>query len=394
MKIKTLSLVSFAFLVQGCSHLGPESNFLGGGRVTTASPNGLFEASFEKFGDEQLLQLIDPRNLGSLKPNELRNFSKKKRHERIIYLRKAFHNANTIYGAPETNTAKAHRSQIQDRIMAASEQRCNLYETYLKRLSSINNGIFGVLTTSLGGAGAIVGSESAARLLSGLAGISSGTRAELNQAIFESVATSVIVPAIRVRRREMRVEILPRRKESLVSYTVEAAVADAIRYHGACSMDSGIGQAQRSLQSFEDIGVERFRQIQQQQSAARSASMSFELGPISSLTLAERAVSDLTLKVTGEFAEAVRGLENSQSALKGELDKLSADLSKTGEIGSRAAEIDSELQQLVVEYASSFGVDRSSAFTRLQGQQLVAREFEAGLLARAVDFRRRLAAVQ
>ncbi|MCP5242923.1 MAG: hypothetical protein H6940_05740 [Burkholderiales bacterium] len=54
----------------------------------------------------------------------------------------------------------------------------------------------GTLTTALGGAGAIVTGAEAARILAGLAGIASGTRAELNQAIFESVATSVIVPAI------------------------------------------------------------------------------------------------------------------------------------------------------------------------------------------------------
>ena len=41
-------------------------------------------------------------------------------------------------------------------MIAASNQRCNLYMTYLKRVSVYTNGLFGSLTTILGGAGAIV----------------------------------------------------------------------------------------------------------------------------------------------------------------------------------------------------------------------------------------------
>jgi hypothetical protein len=164
----------------GCSMIDPEMNPLGGGRVTTASANQIFDGGFEGFTDEQLLRLLDPEN----KANLPAKYSELSETDKIQYLRSAFRKANqeSVYGA-------AHRSQVQDRLIAASNQRCNLYTTYLKRVSTFTNGIFGTLTTVLGGAGAIVTGENAARALSGLAGISSGTRAELNQAIFESVAT-------------------------------------------------------------------------------------------------------------------------------------------------------------------------------------------------------------
>ena len=146
----------------------------------------------------------------------------------------------------------AHRAQIQDRLIAASNQRCNLYKTYLKRINTYQNGIFGTLTTILGGAGAIVTGADSSRILSGLAGISSGTRAEPNQAIFESISTSIIIPGIEKTRAEILADIMTKRGKKLSEYTIEGAMADAIKYHGACSMDMGISYAQKSIQSFDD----------------------------------------------------------------------------------------------------------------------------------------------
>ena len=233
-----LLLVVMAITTPGCSTIDPETNPLGGGRVTIASANQIFDPGFEGFTDEQLLRLLDPENKADLSGN----YSNLSESAKIEYLRKAFRKANqeTVYGL-------AHRSQIQDRLVAASNQRCNLYTTYLKRLSTFTNGIFGTLTTILGGAGAIVTGENAARALSGLAGISSGTRAELNQAIFESVATSVIVPGIQQRRADLLKELMDKRSKTLTEYTIEGAIADAIMYHGACSLDAGIAYAQKSI---------------------------------------------------------------------------------------------------------------------------------------------------
>jgi len=136
--------------------------------------------------------------------------------------------------------------------------------TYLKRINTYTNGIFGTLTTVLGGAGAIVTGENTARLLSGLAGISSGTRAELSQAIFESVATSVIVPGITKSREEfLKAVKLESSKEEITSHPIEWAVAMGIAYHGLCSMDTGIAYAQKSMQSYDDIGVKKFLEIQE-----------------------------------------------------------------------------------------------------------------------------------
>lgn len=239
-------------MISACSTMGPESNLFGDHRVTTASPNQMFDRGFEEFDDDRLFRLLDPGN-----PIDFQSLTGDKR---ISELSKAFLTANTD---TPPGTAKARRNQILNHLIAASNQRCNLYMTYLKRINTYTNGIFGTLTTVLGGAGAIVTGENTARLLSGLAGISSGTRAELNQAIFESVATSVIVPGITKSREAFlkEVESTLDADKDIQKRPIEWAVATGIAYHGLCSMDTGIAYAQKSMQSYGNIGVTQFLEI-------------------------------------------------------------------------------------------------------------------------------------
>lgn len=254
-----LLLVLIGFAISGCASIcasiGPENGLFGGGRVTTAAANQIFDPGFEGITDEQLVQLLDPKpppapddKAPVTAQDTAPDFEKLNNSAKIATLRMAFKTANRV------EDATARRSQIQDRLIAASNQRCNLYTTYLKRVNTYENGIFGTLTTVLGGAGAIVTGETAARTLSGLAGISSGTRAELNQAIFESIATSIIIPGIQSTRKNFLKEIMvKRKKESIEIYTIEGAIADAITYHGYCSMDTGISFAQKSIQTTDNI---------------------------------------------------------------------------------------------------------------------------------------------
>nr|VFJ97599.1 MAG: hypothetical protein BECKLFY1418A_GA0070994_107111 [Candidatus Kentron sp. LFY] len=139
--------------------------------------------------------------------------------------------------------------------MAASEQRCNVYKIYLKRLHGKGNFYTGSLATILGGAGAIVTGVDGARILSGLAGITSGVRAEFNQAVFVNLAIPVITKGIESRRNDIRQKIKTERGNDLTSYTVEAAIGDAIRYHGACSIIAGLEQAEDAIQELDNPGL-------------------------------------------------------------------------------------------------------------------------------------------
>lgn len=374
-----LFLALTGLVATGCASLGPETSLFGGKRVTTASANQVFDADFEEFNDERLLQLLDPENKVAFNGQ----FSNLGESDKIKYLRQAFRKANT-----ENEYGVSHRAQIQDRLIAASNQRCNLYTTYLKRVSTYTNGIFGTLTTILGGAGAIVTGENSARLLSGLAGISSGTRAEFNQAIFESVATSVIIPGIQKSRNEFHKEILKKRKNTLEDYTIEGAIADAITYHGYCSMDTGIAYAQKSIQSYDDIGIKRFNELQRELGVARSPSELFTIGPLASLVVSEKVLDDFKGQLN-EYKARVNKLDRTileQNALNVRYNDLVNEVSDNGNLRKEAQELDNELKTAIFNFASASGASKSDSFSLLESQQIKARNYAKKIEAKNTEF--------
>lgn len=363
-----LLLVLIGCSILGCAHIGPEKSLFGDDRVTTAAANQMFDPGFEGFTDEQLFKLLDPKNKTGLPDNK--EFSTLSNSQKIEYLNKAFWEANNN---DEYKKDTARRSQIQDRLIAASDQRCNVYATYIKRINTYQNGIFGTLTTMLGGAGAIVTGENSARLLSGLAGISSGTRAELNQAIFESITTSIIIPGIQKTRIDFLKEILNKRSKPLTEYTIEGAIADAITYHGFCSMDTGISYAQKSIQSYSDIGVKRFNEIQSELGIARSASESFTIGPLTSLVVCEKVLNDFAKKLV-EYKEKTDQSKQEQRPLIDNMDSLAASV-KDGDLRKEASKFDDDLKVAMFNFASTTGAEKSINFSLLDEQQLKARDF-------------------
>jgi len=376
-KFLSLLLVAGSFACGCSSMIDPETNMFGGGRVTTASANQMFDKDFESFSDEQLLRLLDPES----PPKSPAKFSDLTPSEKLEYLRRAFFSANQKANKDEANGGygRGFRSQIQDRLIAASNQRCNIYMTYLKRISTFNNAIFGTLSTVFGGAGAIVTGQAAARALSGLAGISSGTRAELNQAIFESVATSVIVPGFQQKRADLLKEMSGKRKLDVAEYTVEGAVADAINYHGACSLDAGIAYAQKSIVAYEDIGIKRFVAVQEQVGIARATLESFT-APIGAAVVATKVLDDFVKKIPEYRGKA----DKSQTELLAMLNSLE-ESAKTGALRKEAADLDQDFKDKMLAYAAATGPDKSDSLTVLDAQQSQARGFARKLDARSTE---------
>jgi hypothetical protein len=103
------------------------------------------------------------------------------------------------------------RNRIQDRIIAASNQRCHAFAVNLMRNSSMTNFALGSVATGLAGAGAIFTPSSTVRGLSGAASILSGVRAEYNQDFLQNQTVDVILAGIEVRRRRLRHEMEVRR---------------------------------------------------------------------------------------------------------------------------------------------------------------------------------------
>jgi len=229
--------LGFVFVLGGCGTTQPiVGPLLSTGYTNTSGAHQFFdEDTFEKIDLPTLLDPERKRQQLDVGSSEL---------ERAF---RAFH----MYGS----NPEERRSRVQDRVLAASEQRCNTYKNYLKRVESTQSTMAGIATTILGGAGAIASQASAARALAGLAGISSGIGAELKQGYFANIASQVIVPGIDLARQDLRREMLTRRSQPITFYTVEAALADGARYHGACSINTGLDRAGIAVREVSNPGL-------------------------------------------------------------------------------------------------------------------------------------------
>ncbi|MBQ4852469.1 hypothetical protein [Pseudoalteromonas sp. MMG012] len=159
-----------------------------------------------------------------------------------------------FYSGSDEDKRQRIRNTVQDRIVAASIQRCNVYKIYMKRVESRNNFWLGSVTTLLGGAGAMFTSESASRVLAGLAGVTSGVRAEFNQAYLANQATELIAKGIDLKRDELKSAMQQKNQQTLDSYSLYDAIGDAISFHGACSILTGLEVAGKAVDNMQDPG--------------------------------------------------------------------------------------------------------------------------------------------
>lgn len=148
------------------------------------------------------------------------------------------------------------RNTLQERLLLSSEQRCSAFKIGLQREFSRTNFGLGVLSTLAGTAGALVNSVSAARNWAGTAAVSSGVRAEFNQDFFANLAAHVVIDGVDKRRREVYEQIQRYgQAKAYADYPVEAAIKDALYYHGQCSVAAGFQMASDAIKLYDDPGI-------------------------------------------------------------------------------------------------------------------------------------------
>jgi hypothetical protein len=156
--------------------------------------------------------------------------------------------------AGDQNACQA-RNALQERILSASTQRCNAFKSNLQRDFARNNFGLGLLTTLAGTAGALV-TGNAANYFSGASAFFSGVRAEYNQDYLANLAAYVIIDGIDKQQREVYEQIQDHgQKKHYNEYPVEAAIKDALYYHGLCSVMTGFRVAQDSIKEVENPGL-------------------------------------------------------------------------------------------------------------------------------------------
>jgi hypothetical protein len=150
---------------------------------------------------------------------------------------------------------RRRRNSVQESFIAASDAACDFYKRNLNNVYSTSNFSFGTTATVAGGLGAAVTSESAARALAAIAGVTSGVRAEYNDAFFRNKVVELLTKAMDIARVRKKEEIRRRSTQLLADYSVENALGDAIVYNSQCSLVAGLQETSESLQTVSDPGL-------------------------------------------------------------------------------------------------------------------------------------------
>lgn len=210
----------------------------------------------DEFEDIDLARLVDPMGKASL---ELSGKSENLNSGQKIDAALA-----QFYGDRGTTTAekRAARDRIQERILAASTQRCNAFKGNLQRQFSRNNFVLGLGSTISGVVGAVVPGVQASKNLAAASGIFSGARAEWNQDFLSNVAVNVIIDGIEQRQQDVyRQIVLAGQTRTLEEYSLEAAIKDALFYHGQCSIMTGLRVASDAIKFTNDPGIDAATRI-------------------------------------------------------------------------------------------------------------------------------------
>ena len=137
-------------------------------------------------------------------------------------------------------TSEVLRNRLQTHLMSLSDRNCECHKGAIYANAASSNFGLGTLTSTLGTAGALVGGETASRVLSGLAGLSNATRAQMNESFYQNYLAGAILKAIDKDREQMAQEIERRQALPFERYSLDAAIRDAQTYHQKCSFYAGV----------------------------------------------------------------------------------------------------------------------------------------------------------
>ena len=219
MNTRNLSLLALmtCILLTGCgairrATMPDEENLLSGaGSVMVGSVKG--EASeFEQIDMEKLLE-----KYGFDRPAEI-----------------------PILTAATESELQYRRNDLQDRIIAASNQRCAAYLRVLISSKAQTQMGWGGLATLLSGAATVTSPVAAAKVLSAGSTISNSYLSLYNEAYFNSLSINVISAGISKQREGLLQYLGEERKKEMSQYPVHRAIADALSYHAACNIVSGL----------------------------------------------------------------------------------------------------------------------------------------------------------
>lgn len=150
---------------------------------------------------------------------------------------------NVISADPHSAAFVYRRNELQDRLIAASNQRCGSYMRMLTSSKTLTDTSWGSIATLLSGAAAVTTPTAVAQALAAGSAVSNGLKSDYDQNYFQNLSITVISSGIARQRMAILERILKEQQNDLMIYSVNRAIADALTYHTACNIISGLEAA-------------------------------------------------------------------------------------------------------------------------------------------------------
>jgi hypothetical protein len=175
----------------------------------------------------------------------------------VVQLRKS--RIQDYDGSGRSSRPEWQRNEIIDALLAVSNDKCSEYAAHLKTFDGQTNSSFSIASILLGGVGSIVTGADAARILSGGSAIVSGSRVALNDSWFSNQTVHVLVAAFEKARERQRREIKNRQACPIKTYPLMSGFGDAMKYHGSCSLLTGLAETALAVERSDQPGLDTMR---------------------------------------------------------------------------------------------------------------------------------------
>ena len=158
--------------------------------------------------------------------------------------------SETINSKEYSVAPELKRNEVQDYLIAMSNQNCGKFKRNTLEGQSFTNFGLGALSTTLATAGALLSPASTSQALSGSAAGFTAVQSQYGKDFFREKAFEIITRAMNVRRKELLGQMDVKRRDK--GYTISRAIADSIDYNNACSLIEGLEELNDSVSSQEE----------------------------------------------------------------------------------------------------------------------------------------------
>lgn len=135
---------------------------------------------------------------------------------------------------------KQARNRLGFSLIAHSDAQCEREKGMIYANRAASGGALDFLSSGFSISSTIVGGEQAKSILSGLAGLSTATRTNIDANIYQNQLVSAVTKVMDAERSNILRDLRSRQSQSVSEFSADEVVVVANQYHQACSFQKGV----------------------------------------------------------------------------------------------------------------------------------------------------------